>query len=145
MELQVLVKGADIESLIQNLRATAEQFEVHATVVKAVGNIAAPVEKKRGRQPKVTETAPVETPATPVEESAPACVTEAAPAQTTTKEEAVTFTQVVKTIEKLVNKQGIPVAVVVLKEFGVAKGGELKENQYAPFVKRAYAVLDNGL
>ena len=66
---------------------------------------------------------------------------EAAAATTSPAAASVTYDQVKAAITRAANAKGRDAVLILLKEFGVAKGPDLKPEQYADFVAKANTLL----
>lgn len=93
----------------------------------------APEKPKRTRKPKEEKAAPA------AEEAKPEPAKEKAPVQGETVK--ATAADAAKAVTEVANAKGLAVAKELLAEFGVKRAGELKDEQYGPFVKRAEAIL----
>jgi hypothetical protein len=141
--ITISVEGESVLGVIANLRNAADLLAKQASSeinIPPVTNVAIPTAAEPAVK-KTKKTATAEAPATaptpataPPPAEVPATAAPAAP--------AVTFLQVADLIPKVVTKLGRPVGVALLAEFGAKRGGDIKENQYGPFVARAEALLN---
>lgn len=128
---------ADLLAQVQNLVGTT----VPSTSASAEAGTEKRTRKKTTAEVAATPDAPTPAPAHVVVTPDQQCV--ATPLTTTNPVEVVaTFAEVADVIPKVVLKLGKPVAIALLAEFKVKKGGELTSAQYGPFVARANGLLD---